>query len=278
MEIITNKNMNYPFAAVVWIVVFFLLLTLCKLAEFDGNFWTFCCFVLGGAIAFGNSKRVPILTEKLLLFNGVEVKDDDGRSVWVGPGLYFTFWLWSLAEGEIQDMEIREIIVSEIKCQDKNGKGVTAEANGDWQINDHDKFKMYKADQMEDNLKSLIRRTIIRVCGKMDYNDQILGEQLGSMVLTNPFFEQEIGKYGIIFHNLIADGIATDLAQESLNSQIAQLFLKEKAKYGPKHKLTPAEIKEVNEIVSVWTKLARKIITNSSMIGRFSAEDDDKGK
>lgn len=278
MEIITNKNMNYPFAAVVWIILFFLLLFLCKLAELDGNFWTFCCFILGGAIAFGDTKRVPILTEKLLLFNGVEVKDDQGESIWVGPGLYFTFWFYSFAEGESIDKEIREVIVPPVKCQDMKGKGITAEGNGDWQVdhnNDgYNKFKMYKADQMEANLIALIRRTIIRICGKMIYKQHILGEQLGEKVMQDSFFIQEINKYGVKFNNLVVEAVATDLAQENLNAYIAELFIKEKAKYGPNHTLTTAEIKEINETVAVWVKRATKVISSSPIMGRMDVDDN----
>ncbi len=267
MKVITDKNINYPFAAAIWVATSLGLYFMCSLVGIEGKFWTLCSFISGAIIAFGDRNQVPIQTNKLLLFNGEEVKDDAGESVWVKPGMYFTFWIFTLAPGEVQDMEIQDCIVPPFNCQCKD-KGITIEANGDWKIVDHDKFKKQKADKMEDNLISLIRRTLIRVCGPRLYTTQILGTNLGDLVIAETNFKKQCAMYGVEFENMIADAFPSDLKQENLNSYSDELFKTEKAKYGVNHNLTRDEIKEINEIIQVKLGQAKKIITNSPVINR----------
>lgn len=273
MKIITDQNLNYPFAVLVWVIAFLFFYFLCWGVDLTGRFWSFVCLIVGALVAFGDTNRVPILSESLLLVNGQEVKDEYGNSVWVSPGFYFTFWIFSFAEGEHQDMEVRDVIVPAFSCQCLN-KGITVEANGDWEISEHrhDNFKKQKADKMEANLISLIKRTLIRICGIRNYEKEILNNNLGDAVLTDPFFQRECQKYGIEFENMIVDVVPSDLKQEQLNSYARELFKEEKKKYPVGYTLTKEDIKEINEAIQVRLGQAKKVITNSPVVGRFDIE------
>lgn len=270
MKIISDQNTNYPFAVVVWILTFSFFYFLCWVVDLTGEYYALGCFIVGALVAFGDTDRVPIMTEKLLLLNGTEVKDENGESVWVGPGLYFTFWLFSFAKGEHQDMEIRDVITPAFNCQSKN-KGILIEANGDWKIVNHDRFKIQKEDRVEPNLISLIKRTLIRICGIRNYETQILGNNLGEAVMSDTFFLRECARYGVEFENMIVDVIPSDLKQENLNSYARELLAEEKANYPVGHAFTKDEIKEMNEAVQVKLGQAKKIISNSPLVGRFDA-------
>jgi hypothetical protein len=88
MKLISDKSINYPFAAGVWIAISVIFYVLFLQVDLHGKFWTILCFVAGGIIAFGDRTYVPILSKGLLLFNEEEVKDGN-HSVWLSPGLKF---------------------------------------------------------------------------------------------------------------------------------------------------------------------------------------------
>lgn len=274
MKIISDKSINYPFAALLWIVISLFLYILCYWVGLTGKFWVILSFFSGAIIAFGDRSRVPILTAGLLLFNGEEVKDEKGDSIYLDPGMYFTFFIFSFSEKESQKMEKRDVVIPAFNCQDKRRLGLTAEANGDWLIVDHDKFKDQDESKMESNLSSLVRRSIIRVFATLDFETEIKGKDLGDKIQNHdPVFKRESEKYGIIFHNLIVDAIPSDMKQENLNSYSKKLFEEEKAKYPVDHKFTHQEIRDIEETIQVKLGQAKKIITNSALLGRYDVKD-----
>ncbi len=276
MEIISNKNLNYPLSVIVWMVSFFLLHGLCLYGDLDGKFWLIGSIVVGALIAFGDRKNVPIMTEKLLIFNGSEVKDEFGNSTWVGPGNYFMFWIFSFAEGESDDMEIRNVIVPSFTCQDKTGKSITIDADGDWQISNFDNFKVQKEDKMVSNLISLVKKYVIKACGKIAYKDYIKGDMtdLGQMVLSDDFFRGECRRYGVEFHNLLVSSVLADLKQENSNAFAKELFEEEKKHYPTGHKFTHQELEDIRNAVQVQLSKAKKVITSSPTVTRIDADDN----
>lgn len=273
MKIISNKIINYPFAAIMWILLSLLLVAFCSYVGLHSKFWIIVSFISGVIIIFGDRTYVPILSSGLLIFNGEEVKRINGDSVWLDPGMYFTFWIFTVSEKEAQKMEKRDVIIPSFNCQDINRLGLTAEANGDWKIIDHDKFKEQDEAKMESNLVSLVRRSVIRVCATLDFDTKIKGKDLGEVIMIDTVFQKECGKYGVSFHNLIADAIPADLKQENLNSYYKKLYQEEVEKYPKDHKFTHDEIKDINETVQVKLGQAKKIVTNSPLLGRYDVKD-----
>lgn len=269
MKIISNKIINYPLASIVWVSLSYLLFRFCSYVEWTGDFWIIISFIAGAIIAFGDRTYVPILSRGLLIFNGEEVKKKNGSSVWLSPGMYFTFFIFSTSIKEAQKMERRDVIILPFNCQDTGRFGLTAEANGDWKITDHDAFKEQDESKMESNLVSLVRRSIIRVCATLDFDNDIKGQDLGDKIIRDTVFIRECRKYGITFHNLIADAIPSDLTQENLNAYAKKIFNEEKAKYPVGYVLSHKEIEEIEDRVQVRLKIAKKIITNSALLGRY---------
>lgn len=270
-EIISNKTINYPFAGIVWIICSLLLHWLCIYVGLDNKFWLTLSFITGAIFAFGDRTHVPILSRGLVTFNDEEVKDGDD-SLWLDPGMYFTFFLFKINNKEAQKTERRDVVIAPFECQDKNRFGLTAEANGDWIIIQNDTFKKQDESKMESNLLSLVRRSIIRVFATLDFDNEIKGKELGSIVEKDPTFVKECKKYGIEFHNLIVDCVPSDLKQENLNAYARKLFNEEKAKYPAGHPFTHKEIQDINETVQVQIGKAKKIISNSPLMGRFDID------
>lgn len=272
MNIIANKSINYPFAGIVWILVSFIFWFLFLYVGFEGRFFLILSFIGGAVIAFGHRTRVPILSRGLLLFNGEEVTSN-GNSVWLEPGMYFTFFIFSVSEEEAQHTEKRDVVVTPFVCQDKNGKNLYVEANGDYEIVDNDNFKVHVEENMLSNLQSLIKRSIIRVFARLDFFEDIQGKDVCAVIQEDPVYKRECKKYGIHFHNLIADAISKDLEQENSNYYYNKLYQEEVNKYPPNHQFTHDEIKDINETVQVRIGKAKKIVTNSPLLGRFDVKE-----
>jgi hypothetical protein len=130
---------------------------------------------------------------------------------------------------------------------------------------------------MEGNLQNLIKRTVMRVCGKLDYQTQITGENVGEEIIGSPgapgdmIFIRECEKYGIEFHNLLVEVIAKDLEQENANSYYQKLLKEEMSRYPQNHTFTKDELTSIHDIVQLRMKGSntRKIITNSALLGRY---------
>lgn len=276
MKIISNKTINYPFAVLVWVLVSLIFIWLCYLVDFSGKFWKIISIIAGAVVAFGDTTRVPILSAGLLLFNGEEVKSGK-NSVWLSPGMYFTFYLFKVSQKEAQVMEKRDVIIHSFDCQSKDGKVITAEANGDWFISNNpeaeDIFKLQDESKMEGNLQMLIKRTTLRVCGGLDYYKEILGENIGENVLKDDIFKRECKRYGIEFHNLLIQVLAKDLNQENINTYSDELRKKFKKEFPKNHKFTSEELEKIDEKIQVQLKLAKKIITDSPLLGRYDIAD-----
>ena len=273
-KLISDKSINYPFAVFVWVVTSLVFYFLCQFVDLDGKFWTILSFISGAIIAFGDRTQIPILTTGLLLFNKTEeVKNKDGNSVWLEPGMYFTFFIFSTSKKEHQKKEKQDVIVEPFVCATKS-INILVEANGDWKISDdgHDKFKEQDESKMESNLESLVRRTLIRVCSALDFHSEIKGKDLGNQIRHDPIFLRECNKYGIEFYNLIVDAIPSDLATENLNAYSKQLFNEEKLKYPAGYVFSHKEIEEIEQRIQVRLKTAKKIITNSPLLGRYDVE------
>ncbi|NVN97521.1 hypothetical protein HXX01_04845 [Candidatus Nomurabacteria bacterium] len=275
MLIISNKSFNYPFAGSVFLVIFLLSFWLGSMVGIHNKLFTILCFLSGIIIAFGHTTRVPILKKGLLLFNGEEVRISKDKSVWLSPGMYFTFFLFSISLKELQDMEERDVIVPPFRCQDSNFKNLAAEANGDWEIVEHDKFKKQKEKKMKSNLSSLIKRSIIRICGGLEYGRDILTGNVSKLVLADPIFKEECERYGISFYNLIIEVISANLEQDDLNAYMDQLDKKARKNYPLGHPFTHEENQDIQANLQVQLKIARRIITNSAIVGRYDI--DDKG-
>lgn len=274
IKLISNKDVNYPFAVLVWVISFLILRFFINLAGFpdsDNKTYTIIELIVSALFAFGDNSTIPILTRKKLLFLGQET------GVWLDPGFYFLFWIFSLAEGETQKDERKDTIVEGVKCQDKNGKVMIADANGDWAIgNDEEsrqKYLLQPEDKMKTNLESLVKRTLVMVLGGRVYKTHILGQDLGSEILKNPKFIEECGRYGIVYTNMIAVAIAFNMDQEAINSYHEEVLAAQKAKYPTGHKFTHKELQEIEENVQVIIGKARRIITNSALLGRYDVKE-----
>jgi hypothetical protein len=263
-NLIENKSVNYPLAVVVWVISFLIMFLILHLAGWDNKIMIGIIFILTAFVGFGDLHNVGLLGKQPLLYLG------QPTGIWLDSGYYFLFWIFTLGESEAITIEKKDVIVAPFACQDKNGKGVTCEANGDWRIVDEQKYILQDATKMESNLQALIRRTGIRICGGKVYHTHILGADLGEAILGDGLFQRECKKYGIEFSNLIADGIASDLTQENINSYYNELFILERKKYPANRNLTHQELNDIEDRIQVKMKLANKIISNSPTLGMFN--------
>lgn len=271
MRLIYDKSYNYPFAGIVWIIFFLLFYAMCSYVELDGKFWTLASFVSGAVVAFGDRTMVPILSRGLLTFNGEEAKNSHGESVWLDPGMYFTFWVFKVSLKESHSTEENDVIIPVFDCQDRNGKGLKADANGGYEIIIPDNYKMQNENTIKSDLSSLVRQTIMRICGSNAYRDGLLGKDIGLMVRNDYPFQCETGRYGVSFHKMHITVIASDLQQENLNAYHDELLAKIKAEYGPNYQFSHEQLKEIESDIQVRIKLAKRIITNSAVVGRYDA-------
>ncbi len=267
-SLVSNKAYNYPAVVVVWIILFFFLLTLAHMAGCNGKVWTFVILLVSAVATFGDNEYVEVMTHKQLLIFGQET------DIWVGPGLYFLLFVFSFAKGEDIHEEKKDILIQKINCHDKNGKALLGEINGDWIATDANLYKSFDAKTMSQSLEVLLKRTFIRICGKLPYrstasNDvkQILGERLGPKLFEDESFNSECKKYGIRFTNIVSDAIASDLKQENLNAYREELYNKEAAKYG-RHHLSKEDIRKINQDVDVALGKAQRIISNAPILPR----------
>lgn len=260
---------NILIAVFVWIAGFLLLYIGMRLNGLDNKLMIMGALLVSAIFAFGDYDRVAILKNKMLLFRGTETGER------ADPGFYFTFWFWSLDTKEEQTIENLDVVIPAFQCQDKTGKSLTCEGNGDWHVDDStENFKLHNASKMEGNLTSLVKRTIKRVLGSLPYRTttgvgQIQGEELGSKISGDPIFQAECTKYGVQFHNLIVDAIASDLAQENINSYYDELYEKELKKYPVGHTLTHQQQEEIEARIQIKVNRAKKIISNAPLLGRF---------
>lgn len=267
---------NILVAVIIWIVAFVLLWILLLFAEWDNRFMIALALIASAIIAFGDSDSVEILKLKLLLFRGQET----GKKVL--SGFYFTFWIYTLDKTEEQTTEKMDVVIAEFNCQDKTGKNLKVKGNGDYRITNEDKFKLNDTKTMKENLASLVERTAIKVLGKLPYRakntgeEQIVGEDLASKIIQDIVFKRECRRYGIRFSNLIIAAIAADLTQENINSYYNELYEKELVKYEGREKPNHKEMQEIEERIQVKMKLARKIITNSPLLGRYDIQEQNQ--
>lgn len=270
-KIISDKNINQPFVIVVWIIVFSLLCFLLGLNHWINKLSVIIALAISGMVAFGDKANVEILTRTQLLFLGQET------GVWLQPGPYYLFWIFTLAVSETIKDERKDTVVTSVKCQDQNGMVLLAEFNGDWAIIDTDvarrKYELQDAGLMKTNLESLARRTLIRVIGTLEYKTHILGQDLGDKVKNDLIFKRECEHtYGIVYTNAIADAISANMDQEAINAYYRALMIEERAKYPNNHQFTHAELQDIEANIQVKLNKAKKIITNSPLLGRFEAD------
>ena len=266
-----DKGNNYLFAAVSIIILYFvILLTFNWGFKWYHPFWRFISFVASIILVATRNQTIPIMTKKKVLLAGEET------DIWIGPGFWFIPLFFSTAESEVQKVEKKDIVVPIFQCQDKKGKVLNVDANGDWKITEtpeaEDRYKNQDAEAMPDNLRFLIKRTAERVCAKMIYKDEILGENVGEKVLEDTIFIRECNKYGIAFTNLLITAIAANLDQENLNAYHDELLEKEKSEYPVGHIFTHQELQDIEDRIQVKLKVARKIITNSALLGRYDVQ------
>ncbi len=266
------SNANILIAVLIWILGFFILWVGMKLSGIEwmsSKIMIIIAIIVSGIFAFGDYDRVELFTNKKLLFRGEETPYR------AESGFFFTFWFWSLDVKEVQTIEKLDVVISSFDCQDKNGKALKSEGNGDWKIVSRNRYELFDANKMVENLDSLIKKTTIKEAAKLPYRAktagqaQILGEELGTLVLANAKFKSECRRYGVRFTNLIINAIAADLVQENLNAYAKELFEEEKAKYPTDWKFTHKQLEEIEARVQVRVKLAKRIITNSALLGRF---------
>lgn len=270
--IFKDKGNNYLFTVASIIILYFVILLTINLGlKWNHSFWKLVSFLVSIILITTRNQTIPIMTKKKVLFMGEET------GLWIGPGFWFIPFFLSTAESEIQKIEKKDVVVPVFQCQDKKGKVLNVEANGDWKIGEtpeeEDKYKNQDAEAMPGNLRNLIKRTAIRVCGKLVYKDEIMGENVGEKVLIDEIFTRECRKYGIEFHNLLIEAVAANLEQENLNSYHDELLEKEKSQYPQGHIFTHEELQDIEDRIQVKLKVARKIITNSALLGRYDVND-----
>lgn len=231
--------------------------------------------VLSAIVAFGDTDSVDILTDKMLLFRGKET----GKRVPPGSP-YFLFFLWSLDESEKQSKAIEDINIPFFSCQDNKRKVLKGEGDGKIRVKPglEDQYKLQDAKSMPDSLAKLVVRTAKRITPTLPYKSknagdaQIMGEDLGDRVLQDKTFQRECEKWGIEFTSLIIDVIADDLKQENLLSYANELREEAKAEYSENHQFTHQELEDIEARVQTMIGRARRIITNSAILGRYNID------
>jgi hypothetical protein len=263
---------NYAVALLLWFVLFLcFVLGLAFVGIEHETIRNITAAIAAAMVAFGDIATIEPLDHKELLFLGRRTE------IWLDPGYYFLFFVFSFFESETQHEEKKDVIVLAFQCQDSKGKTLTVEANGDWEIVDPSTYELFEEKEMVTNLQALIRRTAVRVCGILVYKTHILGKDLGERILENPIFKRETKKYGIEFSNLLADAVAFDLKQENINSYRSELYEAEVAKYPDGYLLSPEEKKHVEERVEVALGLADKFISDIPVQGKYEIGESKGG-
>ncbi|MEA3399000.1 MAG: hypothetical protein U9R00_00600 [Patescibacteria group bacterium] len=168
--------------------------------------------------------KIKSLTRAEIMFLGT------GTKIWLEEGVYFLwfgrFGLFTLREGETQDLEFRDVEITDFVCQDKNGKKLIVSFFGDFEIFNETIFRNFKEEEMQRNIEGLIRRALPRYLGKKIYEEEILGKNLSKEFIEDPQINDvSKKKYGI-------DLIASDLSilSGNMNQDDLNFFVKKLTK------------------------------------------------
>lgn len=267
-QLFTSALLNYGVTALVmilfWIIVRFIFHLGINSADIEiSKSWLklihLIIFICSLSVVYTTSyiKIEPLWKGEILFLGkttGIWIKGKDGlRFIW-----FHQLGIFSIFASEMQHEEKKDIIVEPFPFSDKNGKEVIAAMNGDWQIGDEDNeeenYLMMAEADMPGNLKSLLRRTAIRVLGGKDYWKEMIGEELHDSILNDSTFKKECHRYGINFRSLILEVISGDIKQDNLNAYATKLHKDYKEQF------PNLKDEQLSEKIEVQLKLAKKII------------------
>lgn len=148
-------------------------------------------------------------TTRLLFFKGIKVFNNYGLfDLWKSDGIH---------------TEKKDVIIPSFKLQDKDGKALEAEGNGEWEIGHTDeeksRYENMDAKAMPGNLISLVKRTAKRIVGRLEFWEQINGQEVGKMILEDKEFKTKCHEYGIIFKSLIFEVISGSFEDDAVVSK-----------------------------------------------------------
>ncbi len=265
---------NLLIAVLLFIAIFFVFLLALKADNWNHNkFFLLANIIVSAITAFGDYDSVDILSTRLLLFRGTET------GIRAKPGFYFTFWFWRLSVAEGQSKEKFDLEIPSFRCQDKKSKVLKSGGSGRWKIReDSEQYKLQDAKTIPLTLVILVQKTAMRLTATLLYRSddsdkpQIMGEDLGEKILIDDIFTSECEKLGIEFTSLILDAIAENLEQENINSYTEELIAIEKSRYREPENLTHEQLEDIRSSVQVQIGRARKIITDSPILGRYDID------
>ena len=262
MKIISDKSINYPFAIVVWaFLTFFLSLLISLLFGNPNEVLKWIILIGSGIFTLSSGKTIPLRESRQLVFLGEQT------GVWLTEGFYFLFHLYSLDYKEkTQSIEKKNIAIEPFNIQDKNGKLLLGAINGTWQIGNSnteiENYKLIDADVLSSNLKTLLRRTSNIVFGKKDYWNEIIGQDLSQILMTDQIFITECQKYGIRFTNLVVEITSGNLLQDNLNAYRSELTAKFKSLYP-----TMSDV-EISNRVEIQIQIAKKFTVDGNLFNK----------
>lgn len=274
-KIIKNRGWNYPLYPVISFTLFLITFALYKIAgmderldnflwlgDFSQKFVLIVLFVGSFATVWTISElEIEPMYEAELLFANTST------GILLPEGFYFLYFhklkkfkLFGVLWREMVKNENKDVIVPVFKCQDKDRLSMDGDANGDYIVVNYPAYRIQDALKMESNLQSAIKKATMRVCGKLEYTTEILGENIGKLVLKDIDFISECKKYGIKFRILIITVIESNLEQASLNSYADKLRKKYRDAYGPNHKFTHEQEQDIEDNVQVMLGRAQKVV------------------
>ncbi len=239
MELISNKTYNYPFAVIVWTVLFLILTFLLRMVDLTSPLWGLITLVGTGFLIWATMVKIEPRQTFPLLYFGTQT------GVSLPEGYYFLLFAWSLDEPEKINLEYQDVIIPsfQLECSDKvldfsfNAKIQFGKSNVRRRPTDlhatpeedaaaKRRFVMNNKENIPGDFTALIKSVCTMLYGNMSYagrpaengNPAILGikgRNITQEIKDDDFFYHECYEWGIDPKNLLPFVQPQDMAQQN---------------------------------------------------------------
>ena len=227
MIVISNKSFNYPFAVVVWAILFLILTFLLRIVDLTNPLWGLLALVGTGFLVWGTIVKIEPRQTVPLLYFGTQT------GVSLSEGYYFLLFAWSLDAHEKIDLEYQDIIISpfQVECINKvedfsfNAKIQFGKSNirrtpthrhatAEEDAEAKSRFVINNKENIPGDFTALIKAVCNMLYGNMTH-EQIKGRNITEDIKMNDFFYHECFEWGIDPKNLLPFVQPHDMAQQN---------------------------------------------------------------
>lgn len=267
MNILTKKSLNYPFAIIVWAILFGIMTFLLTKVDLTDQLWGVICLIGTGAIVFASIVQVEVRTRAQLIFLGEQT------GIWLDEGFYFLFFLFSLDTTEVQAKENLTLIIKpfQLRCKDKmldvsfNLKYLEGKSNKENPTDEDERiaqvnFKNQKSEDIKEELSDLLRSLSLEVFQGKNY-EELRDLDLADLIIRTDHFKEECLDYGIKIKKFLPFYIPTNTTQEDLDlrkKELINLFIN--MKYS---------IDEAREMAEIQLGQIKVVKGGAGVLGRF---------